>query len=212
MDTVGDAEQEKSKWVYLDRAKAVAEIFAIIIGGLWAVKLYKETDVPAQEKRPSIQGDLKWTNKSHDSCLAEYTVTFKNVGKTDIDLALPTLTVWIAYQLDEMTKSKPVEYFDPQKVMGSEHILQRPLTEDEFAFHYPPDVGDTVTMSVAVRQNPGQILMFSLNFPEGDPDDLKDHKPKPNGKNWLDYRWGYACDESEVKQKRSTSLSKANRQ
>jgi hypothetical protein len=43
------------------------------------------------------------------------------------------------------------------------------LTNDEFATHYPPDVGDTVTMTTVVKPNPGQILLFALDFPQSNP-------------------------------------------
>jgi len=39
---------------------------------------------------------LQWTAKSKESCLAECTVTFKNVGKSFIELENPTLKVWVA--------------------------------------------------------------------------------------------------------------------
>jgi hypothetical protein len=175
-------EAANSKWIWLERVKKVMEIFAIIIAGLWALKLYSETDVPAKEKRPSIQSELKWTAKFRESCLAEYTVTFKNVGRSSIDLGRPTLKVWMASQ---PTLDGDVEYLDPHKLMSGSPQFRQELTDKEFADHYPPDVGDTVTMTTIVKRNPGQILMFAIDFPQRD-------QKEPS---FLDYRWGYACDE-----------------
>ena len=175
-------EETNSKWIWLERTKKVVEIFAILIAGLWALKLYRETDVPAKEKRPSIQSELQWTNKSMEGCLAEYTVTFKNVGKTPINLGRPTLSVWSASQ---PKPNESLEYLDPHKIMSGEPRLKKELTNQEFADHFPPDVGDTVTMTTLVKRNPGQIMMFELDFPQSD----------PQASHFLDYRWGYACDE-----------------
>lgn len=186
-----EEEPLNSKWIWVERIKKIVEIFAIVIAGLWALKLYRETDVPAQEKRPAIQSGLQWTNKSKEGCLAEYTVTFKNGGKTSIDLGRPTLRVWLASQLKP---SESVEYFDPHKMMLGEPQVKKELTNQEFADHYPPDVGDTVTMTTSVKRNPGQILMFELDFPQSD----------PNASHFLDYRWGYACDEPITQSVKST--------
>jgi hypothetical protein len=109
-------------------------------------------------------------------------VTFKNGGKTSIDLGRPTLSVWVTSQ---PKPSESVEYLDPHKMMLGEPQLKKELTNQEFADHYPPDVEDTVTMTTSVRRNPGQILMFELDFPQSD----------ANAGHFLDYRWGYACDE-----------------
>jgi hypothetical protein len=175
-------EQATSKWILLERAKKGVEIIAIVIAGLWALKLYRETDVPAQEKRPSIQSELKWTANSKESCLAEYTVTFKNVGKTSIDLGSPTLKVWVT---DQPKLNGQAEYLDPHALIANSPQFEQRLTNEEYANHYPPDVGDTVTMTTIVKRNPGRILMFAVDFPQRDPD----------APHFLDYRWGYACDE-----------------
>lgn len=49
--------ESRGKWRWVERAKLLIEGVAIILAGLWALKLYMETEWPAQEKRPSIQGD-----------------------------------------------------------------------------------------------------------------------------------------------------------
>jgi hypothetical protein len=51
-----------------------------------------------------------------------------------------------------------------------ESLFKQKLTKDEFANHYPPDVGDTVTMTTIVKRSPGRILMFAVDFPQRDPD------------------------------------------
>jgi hypothetical protein len=175
-------EATNSRWIWLERAKKVVEIFAIVIAGLWALKLYRETDVPAQEKRPSIQSELRWTANSREICLAEYTVTFKNVGKASIDLGRPALKVWVT---DQPKLIGQAQYLDPHALITNSPQFEQKLTNEEFANHYPPDVGDTVTMTTIVKRNPGRILMFAVDFPQRDPD----------AAHFLDYRWGYACDE-----------------
>jgi hypothetical protein len=186
--------ESRGIWRGIERAKLVIEGLAIIVAGLWALKLYRETEWPAQEKRPSIQSDLQWTNKSADNCIAEYTATFKNVGKTSIDLDRVQLHVW---SVRRQAPTQDVEYFDPQEVMKNKSVLDRTLTNNEFASHYPPDVGDTVTSNVFVKRNPGQVVLFKYGFKQ------KDFKED----SWIDYRWGYACDEPSVEAAKKPSLN-----
>jgi hypothetical protein len=193
------AESEKTKWVWLDRLKAVVEILALIIGGLWAVRLYLETDVPSLEKRPSVQGELNWTTKTKNSCLAEYTVTFKNVGKTSINLQRPILS---GYWAEPPHLSGHATYVDPAAFRDDKKRLfhDRALTDHEFSQHYPPDVGDTVTMATLVERKPGRVIMFHLVFNEVSENRpflsrFLESKRNEDLKQWEDYHWDYACGE-----------------
>lgn len=155
---------------------------ALGIAGLWALKLYRETGIPEREKRASIVSELKWSDVTADKCLAEYTVTFKNVGKTDIELNSSTLKVWLA---KEPKTTAIATYLNPHELVEGEAVESAKLTDEEFSKHYAPDVGDTVTSSVVVKRDPGRILIFSLDFQPADSSDP----------HWLDYKWDYACDE-----------------
>src|SRR4051812_14825339 len=110
-------EEPVSKWKWLDRVKSVAEILALCLAGLWAIKLYRETAVPAQEKRADLNGKLEWSGITKDTCLAEYTVTFKNIGTTSIDLSEPELNVWIT---EEPKTSAVAKYLDPHELAKGE--------------------------------------------------------------------------------------------
>src|SRR5579862_3878798 len=172
----------KSRWVYLERFKWIVEILALAMGGLWALKLYNEAE-PVREKRASVQGELRWTRKSADGCLGEYTVTFKNVGTTSIDLAQPVLNVWLT---DAPKRTKILQYLDARELRNGVPLVDhQKLTHSEFSSHYPPDGSDAVTSVVMVQRNPGRVVLFSLDFPQSD----SDTSP------WSDYHWDYACDE-----------------
>jgi hypothetical protein len=173
---------ETSKWAYLEYVKWAVEILALFVAGLWALKLYMETGIPEREKRVSIVSQLNWSDIAADKCLAEYTVTFKNVGKTDIELNSSTLKVWPAKEPGTTAAAK---YLNPHELVKGNPIETAKLTDEEFSRHYAPDVGDTVTSSVVVKRDPGRILIFSLDFEQAD----------SRAPHWLDYRWDYACDE-----------------
>jgi hypothetical protein len=80
----------------IESGKTLLEIFAIFVGGFWVYQNYVESDVPALELRASVSSELSWEQTAPESCLAEYTVTFKNIGKRSIDLEKqPTVSVWL---------------------------------------------------------------------------------------------------------------------
>jgi len=191
----------------IESSKTVLEIFAIFVGGFWVYQNYVESDVPALELRASVNSELSWEQKTPESCLAEYTVTFKNIGKRSIDLEeQPTVSVWLR---DLSSGTGQVQYLNPHDLMSGDPIQKAKLQSGDFNYHYPPDVQDTVTITFSVPNKPKEIGIFYIQFNPPKSFPLRWHEKllkflhilsieTPEG--WSDYRWGFLCvDDSKEK-------------
>ena len=142
--------------------------------------MYQERDVPANEERASVTSALKWSNKSDSGCMAEYTVTFKNVGKASIELGAPKLKYWL---VERPSVTGDVTYINPKELMSG-HATERLLSSDEYANHYPPDEGDTVTSVFALKNDRDRLFVVKVEFPPKSGGDAK----------WSDYQWARVCE------------------
>lgn len=175
---------------HLEDAKYIAEIFALIIAGAWGLMLYRERDVPANQARALVTSTLRWTNKTASGCAAEYTVTFKNIGRTTIDLDRPRITFGLVRRPDV---SADVKYINPKELLDGISEKRR-LSDNEFATSYPPDTSDTVTSLFTLTKDLTRLFVVKIDFP---PKSGSQRKSGSAG-GWLDYQWARVCEEGDL--------------
>jgi len=140
------------------------------------------------EFRSQTQGEVHWFAQSQSDCLAEYRVTFKNVGKTSIDLTQGRLRVW---EMPTVSLEKAVNYVDPRALTKNQRpIVDETFNEGNLIEHYAPDVSDTLGFNFRVRRNAGGMVLFQF-----------DAKSPQNPDGWYDYQWDYACGEASPPRK-----------
>src|SRR5258708_6411720 len=67
------------KWI--EAAKNIAEIVALIVGGWWAYSRFFATEAPSLEERGALESTLGWSQEEPDRCIATLGITIKNIGK-----------------------------------------------------------------------------------------------------------------------------------
>jgi hypothetical protein len=185
---------------WLTRISAILQIIAIPAAAYWAFTRFQAEDAPALEHRAKIRAELSWTYRSKEECIAQFSVTFENIGKSSIDLIEAVVR---AYPLDAPTlKDDSIAYVDPEELRKN----LKPLVEADIRRYlwqrFSPGVADEVGTMFLVRRSPGKMIMFFVDAKSAVSETLIDRlfwflpRKEPHSWSWLgrDFR----CGESEL--------------
>lgn len=182
----GVTDAQKPLDIYLSRLKIIVEIFAIFAAGYWAFTRFGIEEKPSLAPRFDVRSSLEWYAISDEKCRVQYSLVFRNIGKTSITIGPPTGSVWIS---DDWTREDRIKYLDEQFIKDNG---KRELTIDRFhnlATHYPPGTDDNININFELANDPKKIVLFEILFPV-----LKGYKSE---KKWDDYQWDRICGEQK---------------
>jgi hypothetical protein len=164
------------------RTKILVEIGAVFVAGYWAFTRFNKDEAPSLEERITIQGELKWQERSENDCFAQYNVKVENIGRTSIEVGNIRLSWWL---LDEPPAEKEISFFDPKAIVEGKTPMDQAMPK-YLVGSYAPSVSDTASLAFRVRKAPGRIMVLKL--------DVMTDRSSP----W-DYRWDYVCGEGPVR-------------
>lgn len=175
-------------WGWLNKAKTLLEILAILIAGWWAYTRFIQGEAPSLATRGDIQGNLTWSSHSKDTCQGDFEVEFKNIGKTPIIISKVRLSAW---SFDEPVGSANdrVRFIEPLKIQRERLFEQE--ANDYMAFRYGPDERVKHGFGFIVNRTPGKRILFMADVwghEEGG-----EQGPDPT---WIQYNWDWFCGEN----------------
>lgn len=176
------------KWQYVERAKLLLEITAILIAGLWAYTRFTTDDEPGLGARPDINAKLEWEKVTPTDCQANYEVQFQNVGKTPISIAETRISVWYLADVPSGSASGPVRYIDPMSIRQGPPLYSQP--NDRLVGTYGPSIRDTEGFSFQVQNLKGKRILFEIEIWSAE--DAK-KTPRPPKSTWQDFHWDHVC-------------------
>jgi hypothetical protein len=188
----------------LHRAKVVAEILAIFIGGWWVLSRFLVGDLPSLSPRIRVDSTLIWSPVVKDSCFAVYEVTLHNIGKIALELEDATLNVFL---VDPPPLQGALQFVDPTEWPRTPLLKPRNLATDRYlGTSYAPDESVKAGTVVQVRRAPGRIVLVELTMrvvprPQrrwissivgllggvGAPENIR--------RDWKEHLWEYACEQ-----------------
>lgn len=177
---------KKGFHLWVDTFSKIALMVGAIIGGLWALKGYRETTAPTLETKTQINSHLEWPDRiqTPDTCWAEYAVSLKNDGTTPFTIDSHEVTVW---QIDNKKIStpttEPISFIPLLK--DDEIIYKRPTSPitDDIQQHYPPGT-ESHSAGVLIFKKPSQgtfVVVMKVEV----------HGRTKNGERVDDHSWTY---------------------
>jgi hypothetical protein len=174
----------KKGWFHLwvDTLSKIALIVGAVIGGLWALKGYRETTAPTLEIKTQITSHLEWPDRvqTKDACWAEYAVSLKNDGTTPFDIKSHEVTVWLLDNTKIPTPTTEPIPFVP--LLKDDEIIYKkptpPIGED-LQQHYPPGTQSS-SAGVLIFKKPAQgtfvvVMRVDVYGKTADGDPVHDH-------------------------------------
>jgi hypothetical protein len=169
----------------------VAEITALIIGGLWAYSRFFATEAPSLEERGSIESTLAWSQEDSDRCMATLGITVKNIGKRPFEIDAVSLNVWLVERPKAWTD---ISRLDPAQLMSSAPTKHFDVTDRSILGHYAPDIAlhdDYVFLVPFNDQNKDKFALFGFSAKAHATGDAKVIVPLD------EYRWSRNCEKPE---------------
>ena len=190
ISNMAEAEQKTAFDIWLGRVKILLEIIAIPIAAYWAFSRFAEGEAPSLEHRHDTQSYLNWFDSSaSDSCLGQFGLTLKNIGKVSFEVDQVTARAWLT------TPARPQEavgYLSPAALRGQPPQFEKVIT-DQLVGRYAPDVSLHDDFVFVLKRTPGQFALLQVVA------NVKPNPQLPNGLQIEEYRWDYVC--GEVKNK-----------
>ena len=136
---------------WLEVAKNIVEIVALIGAGLWAYTKYAESEAPSLEFRGDISTKLDWSPipRSAD-CLGEFRVKITNNGRASFEVRSVHLRIWIA---DFPAKVGPISRLNPDQFETSAPTITETTRSKPLTGHYAPGVSDSFNYNFITRRN-----------------------------------------------------------
>src|SRR4029453_17833630 len=148
-------------WLWLDRIKMVLEVIAIPLAGAWAIAVFWRTELPSITPRAELKGEIVWdVYGQSEECLAEYKVSFKNLGRQTLKVTRVLINAW---ELDPMAPiGGPVIFFDPGRLTFEDTALFKPPLniKDRLIELYPPEVSDEAGFLFRVKKDSARSIVF----------------------------------------------------
>jgi hypothetical protein len=134
------------EWVEI--AKNIVEIIAILSAGIWAYYTFVLKDAPGLEKRVKTESELIWNDvRGTETCEAENKVAFENIGSVAFDISKVRVRGWI-FSTITLEDKEIAKYLDVNAILAKETpFFERTFENKEGAFpmgwapflgHYPP--------------------------------------------------------------------------
>jgi hypothetical protein len=133
------------KWIdknsaRLDTIKNIAEIFAFVSAGFWAIFNFQIKESPSLERSIMPNADLTIDSLNKDYCLLVYNLDIKNHGKTSFDIDSVQFRYWLI----------PLDTIVRYKRFNEAYYMENYPCEDSLmnyflAIHYVPDNGTSQT-------------------------------------------------------------------
>jgi hypothetical protein len=175
------------KW--LEIAKTLAEIVAIVVAGSWAYTRYFAGEAPSLEERGVIESTLEWTSVEEQRCTAAFGITIKNIGKRSFDVKQIKIA---ASLVPSPPRTSGIVRLQPLLEANANLYLENKVSSGSLILHYPPDVSahDDYVFSVP-RDSLGepQLALFTFESVAITADGT------PLRISLDDYRWSANCDQ-----------------
>lgn len=172
--------------IWLSRAKTLLELIAIPIAAYWAFTRFAEGEAPSLEHRHDTQGYLNWFDSTaSDSCLGQFGVTLKNIGKVSFDVDHVTVRAWLT---KPARPQESVGYLSPAVLREKPPQFEKVVT-DQLVGRYAPDVSAHDDFVFVLKRTPGQFVLLQVEAT------VMPNPKLPDGLKIEEYRWDYVCGE-----------------
>jgi hypothetical protein len=188
-------QSSRAKWKErVEIVKAIVEIVAIVLAGMWAYYTFGLKDAPALEKRIKLESELAWNGaKGTETCEAEHKVNFENIGSVPIDIAKIRIRAWLFPSI-ALKRNEQARYLDVNSVLAhtfpffskeydgsnkTASVLWAPLLD-----HYPPGTAWKQSFQFVMKRVPDTWALYLVDIYE------KGHEDKPFDST---YQWGPVC-------------------
>jgi hypothetical protein len=164
----------------------------------WAFTRFQAEDAPALEHRAKIHAELSWQDNSKEECIAEFKITFENIGKSSINLIEAFVK---AYPLNTAPLSgDTIAYVDPEKLRKNLEPLVAIDIGGYLWTRFPPGVADEVGAMFIVKKDPGRMIMFFVDAKSAVSETLIDRIfwfwPRDEPLKWSWLRRDFRCGQS----------------
>jgi len=177
---------KKGFHLWVDTLSKIALMIGAVIGGLWALKGYRETTAPTLETKTQIHSHLEWPDRvqTSDTCWAEYSVSMKNDGTTPFTIESHEVTVWLVDNKQiPAPATEPLSFLPLPKVVKI--IYKKPTSpiSEDIDVHYPPGT-ESRSAAVLLFRKPTQgafVVVMRIDV----------HGHTTNGDVVNDHSWTY---------------------
>ncbi|HLY24385.1 MAG TPA: hypothetical protein VKT83_18110 [bacterium] len=144
-------------------AKAIVQIIAIIIGGIWTYNKFIRTEAPSLEQFHVSQAQLKWhVLPQKDMCAASVAVTLLNGGTTPVDVNSLQARVW-----EFVWPQSDKAFLDLNQVEATSPVFNRTFSanvaESALLGHYRLNSPHTDTFTWIFKKLKNRLLVFRLD-------------------------------------------------
>ena len=140
---------------YLEIAKTLVEIAALLTAGLWAYAKFTETERPSLEFRGNITTKLDWSQiPTSKDCLGEFAVTITNEGLSSFNVKSVRLRIWLT---DFPARTSEISRIDPDQFEKGAPAYDLKMVSKPLTGHYPPSVSDNFNYNFVVEKKDGKL-------------------------------------------------------
>jgi hypothetical protein len=180
---------------WVDTLSKIAQIVAVVVGGIWAWSIFQRTTAPGLESKLSVQSRLTWNDTSdRNVCEAVLHVSAKNDGQRafDIDSGNPQVALE-ARTADLGTLPRPGRTGNPVPIESALRGKWVQLRVDEpivfkrdLAGHYPPGFLNESEATFLFARLPHRRIEFYLSLSGQESKSLLPFAPQEKVEN---YAW-----------------------
>jgi hypothetical protein len=137
----GLGKHSESIRTWTDSLSHIAQVVALLVGGIWTYRVFVLSEAPSLEARGDISVNLDWQalTSPSDSCLGRFRVVFNNQGKRALDLRQVRVEGWLTDGLP--SKPAPREISTETLVARGQKFFDRGYPGSVLIGHYPPGIG-----------------------------------------------------------------------
>jgi hypothetical protein len=173
---------------FIEMAKNLVEIAALIIGGWWALHTFLVKDKPGLEPHFDATTQLKWfPGPTPETCIADWHVDLKNIGGSAVEVGAVRAHVWTFPPL--IPPPNGSAYVDLQALRPPEkdpsNIFDKRFDDGPLTGHYPPNQSSSHTFEWVVPKQTGKWVAFELDV-------FDDGKPQQKQLDYV-YDWDSLC-------------------
>jgi hypothetical protein len=173
---------KKGFHLWVDTLSKIALMIGAMIGGLWALKGYREITAPTLEIKTQINSRLEWPDRvqTPGTCWAEYSVSLKNDGTTPFTIESHEVTVWLVDSKKlSIPTTGPLSFLPLSK--DAKIVYNKPTSpiDEDIQEHYPPGT-ESRSAGVLLFKKPKQgtfvvVMRIDVHGHTTNGDVVKDH-------------------------------------
>jgi len=172
---------EIRNWV--DTLSKVAQVFAIVLAGIWTYKTFYESERPGLEPTLTTWATPRWAALPGESgiCEGNLDVVVRNPGKRAVDVTGVRIRGWISDRVS--MKSATPQLYTSGEVEKGLKFFDESVSSSVLIGHYPPGTEVTDTFVWFFRNEKNKVALWKV--------DLQTSKPIRLGTK--NYSWAYVC-------------------